>query len=152
MSKKTNVRADVSKKNTWYISKYRHYELRHFCLQYPEWEREYASFDSLSKTPAELVKVGKTNHIADPVAYCVEKKDYYWRRLKMVDNAAQKVAESENIVLDKTVWKLWNVIVFAVTREAPYEYVKEHYHIPVGRDKWYDMYRHFFWELDKLRK
>ena len=31
-------RAEVSKKNKYYISKHRYYELKHFCLQYKEWE------------------------------------------------------------------------------------------------------------------
>ena len=30
------------------ISKHRFYELKHFCLQYPEWKRQYADADGWS--------------------------------------------------------------------------------------------------------
>lgn len=29
---------ELSERNPYYISKHRYYELKHFCLQYPEWE------------------------------------------------------------------------------------------------------------------
>ena len=39
----TLVRPVLSKRNKYYISKHRYYELKHFCLQYPEWKEEYAN-------------------------------------------------------------------------------------------------------------
>ena len=36
----TVIRPEISEKNKYWISKHRFYELRHFCLQYREWERE----------------------------------------------------------------------------------------------------------------
>lgn len=38
----TVVRADISKKNAYWIDKHRYYELKHFCLQYPIWAKTYA--------------------------------------------------------------------------------------------------------------
>lgn len=38
----TLIRAEISKKNRYYIDKHRHYELKHFCLQYPMWKKERA--------------------------------------------------------------------------------------------------------------
>lgn len=37
----TTIRAQLSQKNKYYIDKHRHYELKHFCLQYPSWRRAY---------------------------------------------------------------------------------------------------------------
>ena len=37
----TVIRNEISKKNKWYIGKHRYLELKHFCLQYPEWKEEY---------------------------------------------------------------------------------------------------------------
>lgn len=31
----TVIRPEISPKNKYWISKHRHYELKHFCLQYP---------------------------------------------------------------------------------------------------------------------
>lgn len=44
----TNVRPNVSKKNDYYISKERYYELKHFCLQYNDWMRALISLDTLN--------------------------------------------------------------------------------------------------------
>lgn len=35
----TTIRAQISEKNKYYIDKHRHYELKHFCLQYPNWKK-----------------------------------------------------------------------------------------------------------------
>lgn len=37
------IRAEVSEKNPYWIEKHRHYELKHFCLQYPIWKKAYSS-------------------------------------------------------------------------------------------------------------
>ena len=39
-------KAVLSKKNKYYISKHRYYELKHFCLQYNEWIEELKKLDS----------------------------------------------------------------------------------------------------------
>ena len=38
-------RAELSKKNPYYISKHRYYELKHFCRQYDEWKRALVRID-----------------------------------------------------------------------------------------------------------
>ena len=38
----TQIRAAISQKNKYWIDKHRHYELRHFCLQYPGWQKKYS--------------------------------------------------------------------------------------------------------------
>ena len=35
-----NLRSEISNKSPYYISKHRYLELKHFCLQYPEWKEE----------------------------------------------------------------------------------------------------------------
>ena len=37
----TVIRPEISKKNLYWIPKHRYYELKHFCLQYPEWKKNY---------------------------------------------------------------------------------------------------------------
>ena len=44
----TVIRAEISEKNKYWIDKHRHYELKHFCLQYPSWKKAYADFDDTS--------------------------------------------------------------------------------------------------------
>ena len=40
----TKIRAAISEKNKYWIDKHRHYELKHFCLQYPMWKKQYATY------------------------------------------------------------------------------------------------------------
>lgn len=47
----TTIRAEVSKKNPYWIEKHRYYELKHFCLQYPIWKQAYLSLSGLSSKP-----------------------------------------------------------------------------------------------------
>lgn len=52
----TTIRPEISKDSPYYISKHRYYELKHFCLQYPEWEAEYRRLCNLgisSKTSTD---------------------------------------------------------------------------------------------------
>ena len=37
----TVIRAIISENNKYWIDKHRHYELKHFCLQYPMWKKAY---------------------------------------------------------------------------------------------------------------
>lgn len=36
-------------KTEYTLSKHRFYELKHFCLQYPEWEQRYSELDGYAK-------------------------------------------------------------------------------------------------------
>lgn len=39
MKKLRNEKPELSKKSPFYITKYRYYELKNFCLQYPDWKK-----------------------------------------------------------------------------------------------------------------
>ena len=53
----TVIRAEVSEKNKYWINKHRHYELKHFCLQYPTWKKAYVDLDSvgIASSMSELI-------------------------------------------------------------------------------------------------
>lgn len=60
----TVIRAELSKNNKYWISKHRYYELKHFCLQYPEWQKEH------SPTKRELITlIEETAREADQYLY-----------------------------------------------------------------------------------
>ena len=48
---------ELSERNPYYISKHRYYELKHFCLQYPEWEEAMALLNGWKSRPEELQTV-----------------------------------------------------------------------------------------------
>lgn len=134
-------RAKVSKKNKYYLEKHRFYELKHFCRQYGYWKKMFESLDSLAKNPDKLMPLSRSRHIVDPVATCVEEREYYATRMDMVENAAKET--------DPTIGKY---IFKAVTEGLSYDALFAFDVVPCCKDTYYKLYRIFFWILDKKRK
>ena len=136
----TVIRPEVSTKNKYWISKHRHYELKHFCRQYPTWKRAYADLTDLSISLSRIEPVPAYNGPGDPTARCAMKKAYYLERISLIEKAA--------VEADKF---LHNYILKAVTEDLSYTYLKTRLNIPCGRDMYYDRYRRFFWLLSESR-
>ena len=137
----TNIRPELSKKNKYWIEKHRYYELKHFCLQYPIWEKAYQALDGFSKKADTLVAISKTNVISDPVAKCVESRLFYSERMNMIKNVAN---ETDPL--------LASYILKAVTEGIAYDYLKVKFNIPCCKEVYYELYRRFFWLLNKVRQ
>lgn len=137
----TTVRAEISKRNKYWIDRHRYYELKHFCLQYKLWSDVYLSLDGAAKVIPECIPTSVTNAYSDPTAKAAAAREYLAERIALVDKAA-KLADPE----------LGYYVFRAVTEEGSYESIDARYSIPCCRDTFYDRYRKFFWILDKLRK
>lgn len=133
------VRAELSKKNKYWIDKNRYYELKYFCLQYPLWRRAYELLDGLQLCSYDLVYVSNSD-ISDVTGKCVEEREIYLERMKTVEQAA--------IEADPY---LASYILKAVTEGHSYNYLQTKLNIPCGRDMYYDRYRRFFWILSQER-
>lgn len=136
----TVIRAEISEKNKYWIDKHRHYELKHFCLQYPIWKKEYASFNNPSIRSSAMERLPSTNIPGDPTAKYVIKKAYYQERINLIEKIAKEADEF-----------LHTYILKAVTEELSFTYLKSKLGIPCGRDMYYDRYRRFFWLLSQAR-
>lgn len=136
----TLIRPEISMKNKYYIDKHRHYELKHFCLQYPIWKREHASLESPSIGSASAERLPSSNIPGDPTARSAIRRAFYAERIKMVEEIARET--------DKY---LYDYILKAVTEELSYTYLKSKMGIPCSRDTYYDRYRRFFWLLSESR-
>ena len=136
----TKVRAELSLKNKYHIGKHRHYELKHFCLQYPKWKRAY--IDSLDgDTPLSMIDGSMmSDGVYDPTSSRAITRAYYSERMQMLE----EVAKAADIYL-------WRYILRAVTEGLSYTYLKTKLDIPCGRDMYYDRYRRFFWLLSETR-
>ena len=140
----TNTRPELSDKNKWWISKHRYYELRHFCLQYPDWQASMHEIDGLpSSSPGrnEHVNEGRTG---DPTSVYAEAREFLSHKIEMINRAAYEASGHQ----------FWHIIlVDAVTTGAIYDILEAQKGImPVSRNEWYDVYRRFFWFLDKIRE
>ena len=136
----TNVRAVISEKNRYWIDKHRHYELKHFCLQYPSWKKAYSDFDNPSIPLSMIERVSTSNLPGDPTAKRAMMKAYYSKRIQLIE-ATAKAADAY----------LWEYIIKAVTEGLSYTYLKSRLDIPCGKDLYYDRYRRFFWLLNESR-
>ena len=136
----TVIRAKISEKNKYWISKHRYYELKHFCMQYPEWKKEYAAFSNetiplstIEATPTELLP-GDYSHKRDLM------KKLYTSRIELIDKIAREADQY-----------LYDYIIKGVVEGRSYTYLRTVLDIPCGRDMYYDRYRKFFWLLSKAR-
>lgn len=134
----TLIRAEISEKNKYWIDKHRHYELKHFCLQYPAWKKACSELDGFGKAGTNTSS--KTNIPGDPTAKCVELKSGYLERMDLVRRTAYEADP-----------QLAEYIFKAVTEGLSYTYLSTVLSIPCGRDMYYDRYRKFFWLLSKSR-
>lgn len=136
----TVIRAELSEKNKYYIDKHRYYELKHFCLQYGEWKKAYASCCEALIFTSKFERLPTSNMPGDLTAKYAIKRAQYGERIKLVDRL---VREADDF--------LYPYILKGVTEGLSYTNLKAVHDIPCGRDMYYDRYRKFFWLLSEAR-
>ena len=109
-------------KSEFTLSKHRFYELKHFCLQYPDWEMLYKQLDGW---PEEISKNEGDTTSRDGI-----RRADLMSRIQTVKAAADECAEYRRDILE-----------FVTQNHKPEEFSGEF---------WY-YYRKFFWVLDKIR-
>lgn len=137
----TVIRPELSEKNEYRLEKHRYYELKHFCLQYPIWKKEFVFLDGFSKNVSGQERLSRTNEHGDPTSWCAASRVFLLEKIEMVENAA--------LDTDK---ELSSYILKGVTEGASYVYLKARLDIPCSKDTYYKLYRRFFWLLDKERQ
>lgn len=135
----TKIRPAISKKRTYYISKHRYYELKHFCLQYNEWRNLVFSRGQNLMKSFEF-RGRKQKEFEDPVGEEAGRLEWAKKNMKMVEDAA---ACTDDILGD--------YIFEAVTQDRSYTYLKMVEDMPGGRDHFYICYHKFFWVLSQLK-
>lgn len=136
----TKIRPEISEKNKYWIDKHRHYELKHFCLQYPIWKKLYSEFDDPSIPLSTIERAPTSNLPGDPTAKRAMMKALYSEKIDLIEKVAKEA--------DKY---LYDYILKAVTENLSYTYLKSKLEIPCSRDMYYDRYRRFFWLLSEAR-
>lgn len=136
----TLIRPEISEKNKYYIDKHRYYELKHFCLQYNEWKKAYATCNESIIFASKFEKESSSNIPSDITAKYAIKRAYYAGRIKIVEKAAMDADEF-----------LYPFIIKGVTEGLSYTYLKTRLEMPCGKDMYYDRYRRFFWLLSEAR-
>lgn len=134
----SKMRPELSKKNKYWISKYRYYELKYFCLQYKEWKKIYSEIDNVKTN--SIIKIQETFDYNDSTINIIEKRNSIYGKISLIEQAAINTDLS-----------LYKYILKAVTENLSYVYLKTKLNIPCGKDMYYERYRKFFWILDKMK-
>ena len=135
----TNIRPELSYKNKYWIERHRYYELKHFCLQYYIWKKSYSNLTADIKSH-EIGSLPNSNSVSKPVENLAEKRLYFLNRMDMVE----KVCKKTDVGLSSYILK-------AVTVGLSYDLLRARTNIPCNKEVYYDLYRRFFWLLDKER-
>ena len=134
----TRIRPETSKKNEYYISKHRQYELKHFVMQYPEWEERIKELDGLVKVPRTDVDKVDLGSISDKTGDTAVLRELYSRNIDMILKAAEETHPMYGLIIAK------NVICERTYRDWSEGQM-------ISRDEYYRLYRKFFYILDRLR-
>lgn len=134
----TVIRANISQKNLWWIPKHRYYELKHFCMQYPDWRKERSALRDLA--PVSNPELPADGGFGRPVENLVERMTYFNDRIVMVEEAAKLTDDC-----------IGEFILKAVISGKSYDAMYALRPIPCCRDIYYELYRKFFYILNRLR-
>ena len=132
----TVIVPELSKRNKYYISKHRYYELKHFCLQYPEWQKELRELRDKSMHTASLIFQKREKLLEDMVSEIAI-------RIFSLEEKCQKVVRC----CKETDDQLWQYLLKGVTEERSYIYLSTMLNMPCCKDTYYDRYRKFFYIL-----
>lgn len=135
-----SARPEVSWNNPNYISKHRFYELKHLCLQYPEWQKQYSALSGIVR-PGLNEKVDMIGWTGDITGETALLGLFYKDRMKMI----KQVAHQTDPVIGEYIFE-------AVIRDLSYDKLNAKKRIPCCKDIYYEKYREFFWNLSQVRK
>ena len=136
----TVIRAEISRKSTYYLSKHRYYELKHFCMQYPNWIKGRSELSFIRIPVYGETVLGRKEAIRS-TEKDAEKAAWYNLRIQMVEEAA---TEADPII--------GPYILRAVVEGLSYDTVRAREAVPCCRDIYYELYRKFFFILSEKRQ
>ena len=131
-----NQRSELSPSNKYWIPKYRYLELKNFCLQFPDWEKQRKEISFL-KAKTEISSSGEISNPTEKLAIILEAAQ---SKIDLIVSTAYLADE-----------ELAKWLLIGITKGYTYEYLRYKLEMPAGRSMYYDRYRRFFWLLDKKR-
>ena len=133
----TTITSELSKRNKYWIPKYRYLELKYFCLQYPDWKKEYARLLEECLATSSNSEIRSSPEFVDKTSELAMKLSNLNSKISLVGKIANEIDP-----------EIGRYILKAVTEGLSFVRLKTYYEIPCERDMYYDRYRKFFWVLD----
>lgn len=134
-----DLKPELSGKSKYWIPKHRYYELKHFCLQYPEWRKLYSNLGL--ETGAHKLDSSRGSDVSDPTASFGQMRADLSSAIQLISQTATEAAPDLDTFLLK-----------AVTEGVPFTQLQTIYGIPCGKDLFYKAYRKFFWLLNNKKR
>ena len=167
-------RAQLSAKNPCHIPKHRYYELKHFCLQYPDWKKALVLLDGWNTEPRGIPGIIKgrppesPTERQDQTAYNGKYSNFRWTSpqppysptdIVYVDFEGLVITQvdysGQIAIVDRCIEKLDPTlapfILKGVTEGIGFEKLQAQ-GCPCCREMYYEYYRYFFWLLSKERQ
>ena len=127
---------ELSEKNPYYIPKHRYYELKHFCLQYPEWKEALVLLDAWKAKPEDLrTYVVRGNRESDPTEQLGIARAFFSKRVELVEGCLNDISPA-----------IAPYVLKGATESIPYDILRTK-GCPCCREGYYEEYRKFFWHL-----
>ena len=136
----TTIRPELSEKNPYWIEKHRYYELKHFSLQYAIWQKQYSLISNIRSNETYSLTPIANQSFYDSTGETAVDRTYYSIRTELLEKVAK---ETDDVI--------GNYILKGVTEGWSYDILKARLNIPCCKDMYYELYRRFFWLLDKER-
>ena len=131
-----DFKPELSKKSKYWIPKHRYYELKHYCLQYPEWKRVYNSLGLKAMEQHEI----KGSDIPKPTEREALIRYECLKGIELVEQCA------------KEAWpELYYNLLLGVTEGRPYDVLRASLGLQCSREDYYNHYRKFFYILSQRR-
>lgn len=132
-------RAELSKKNPYWIPRDKYYELLYFSRQY--WTMRQEKKELLRTYPTISYDENYTiTDISNPVEKAVCRVSYLTDMMKLIEDTVKEV--------DPDIYK-W--LLNGVTTDKSYEYLNQKMGLPMSRSAYYERYRKYFFLLSKKR-
>lgn len=133
-----DLKPELSQKNKYWIPKHRYYELKHYCLQYPDWKKLYSELNfNLVAHADQEIRGTDISRVNEEIA---TKRADLFRAMQLIEHCVRTCTDVE--ILQHYIFK-------AVTEGIPYVQLQTKFEIPCGPDMYYDTYRRFFWQLSQ---
>ena len=129
------LKNELSEKSKYHLSKHRYLELKHFCLQYPEWKQRLKEITDIRSSDTVMPGSDQISNETERIAI---ERTMLKNKIELVEKMAM---ETDQV--------LWFYVLQGVTEEATYTYLRNAMNIPCGKNMYYDRYRRFFWLLDR---
>lgn len=131
------MKNEISKKNPYWIPRHRYLELKNWCLQYHEWEKEY---DACVYLTSKIPRGEKSSNVSDPTSKMAVHMSELKKNMDLVNWICEEVAPDFTISL-----------LVAIVNNFSYDDVVMYNPTLPSRAEWYKTRRRFFYILSQKR-